>query len=113
MHVANEQGKMSTEEEIKTEISLVPEETALVLIEFQNEFTTEGGALHDAVKECMEETGTLKNARKVMDAARSAGCKIIHLPIMYEEVRRTNVNHVRNKQILLYFSFRLSYLSSY
>jgi len=85
VHVANEQGKMSTEEEIKTEISLVPEETALVLIEFQNEFTTEGGALHDAVKECMEETGTLKNARKVMDAARSAGCKIIHLPIMYEE----------------------------
>lgn len=76
---------MSNEEERKTEISLSAEETALVLIEFQNEFTTEGGALHDAVKECMEKTGTLENARKVMDAARSAGCKIIHLPIMFDE----------------------------
>lgn len=28
--------------------------TALVLIEFQNEFTTEGGKLHGAVKEVME-----------------------------------------------------------
>lgn len=29
---------------------LDPKETALVLIEYQNEFTTPGGALHDAVK---------------------------------------------------------------
>ena len=87
VHVTNESARMSTEEE-KTEISLKPEETAIVLIEYQNEFTTEGGALHDAVKECMEATGTLKNSRKVMDATRSAGCTIIHLPIAYEEVRR-------------------------
>lgn len=60
-------------------------ETAVVLIEFQNEFCTDGGALHDAVKECMEKTGTLKNARNVMDATRSAGCKIIHVPIIFEE----------------------------
>jgi len=76
---------MSNEEESKTEISLVAENTALVLIEYQNEFTTEGGALHDAVKECMEKTGTLENSRKVMDAARAAGCKIIHMPITFDE----------------------------
>jgi len=76
---------MSNEEESKTEMSLMAEETSLVLIEYQNEFTTAGGALHEAVKECMEKTGTLENSKKVMDAARSAGCKIIHLPIMFEE----------------------------
>ena len=27
--------------------------TALLLVEYQNEFTTEGGKLHDAVKESM------------------------------------------------------------
>lgn len=83
---------MSNEEESKTELSLTAEETAIVLIEFQNEFTTEGGALHDAVKDCMEKTGTLENARKAMDAARSAGCKIFHLPITFEEVSSRNTH---------------------
>jgi len=41
--------------------------------------------LHDAVKECMEATGTLENSRKVMDAARDAGCTIIHCPITFEK----------------------------
>ena len=66
---------------------LDPSKTALVLIEYQNEFTTEGGALHDAVKECMEKTGTIANSKKVMDKARDAGCTIIHVPIEFDEVR--------------------------
>ena len=87
IQVSNEQAnKMSGESE--TELSISPKETALVFIEFQNEFTTEGGALHDAVKECMAKTGTLANAKKFMDEGRAAGCKIIHVPIMYDEVRR-------------------------
>ena len=35
---------------------LKPENTACLFIEFQNEFTTEGGKLHDAVKGVMAET---------------------------------------------------------
>ena len=70
---------MSTEEPL----SLSPEETALVLIEYQNEFTTEGGGLYEAVKECIDKTGTLENSKKVMDAAREAGCTIIHVPISF------------------------------
>ena len=35
---------------------IVPAKTALVCIEFQNEFTTEGGKLHGAVKDVMAET---------------------------------------------------------
>lgn len=75
--------KMSSTEEA---LKLDPSETAIVLIEYQNEFTTEGGALHGAVKECMDATGTLGNSRKVMDAARESGATIIHVPIMYEPV---------------------------
>ena len=35
--------------------------TALLLVEFQNEFCTEGGALHEAVKENMQQTNMLLN----------------------------------------------------
>jgi len=65
--------------------SLDASETAIVLIEFQNEFATEGGKLHAAVKESMDANGTLENAKKVMDGAREAGCAIIHCPIAFEK----------------------------
>lgn len=68
------------------EFSLEASETAIVLIEYQNEFTTEGGKLHAAVKDCMDATGTLANSRKLMDTAREAGCTIIHCPISFEKV---------------------------
>ena len=32
-----------------------PKRTALVLIEYQNDFTSKGGTLHDAVKGVMEQ----------------------------------------------------------
>lgn len=73
--------KMSPTEEA---LKLNPTETAVVFIEYQNEFTTEGGALHDAVKDCMVATGTLGNSRKIMDAAREAGAIIVHVPIVFE-----------------------------
>jgi nicotinamidase-related amidase len=60
-----------------------PSKTALVLIEFQNDFTSEGGALHGAVSASMEATGMLKNVQGVIDAARSAGATIIHSPIQF------------------------------
>ena len=40
-----------------------PKRTAVVLIEFQNDFASEGGALHGAVQDVMERTGMLDNAR--------------------------------------------------
>lgn len=65
-------------------LKLDPKETALVLIEYQNEFTTEGGKLHDAVKEVMDKTNMLENSKTIMDKMRSAGCKILHLPISFQ-----------------------------
>ena len=87
-------------------LTLNPEETACVFIEFQNEFTTEGGALYDAVKECMEKTGTLGNARKVMDTARAAGCTIIHVPIAFEKVRLEMFLGVSSTEFLNMISIR-------
>ena len=60
-----------------------PHRTALVLIEYQNDFTTEGGSLHDAVKGVMDETGMLENTKRLVDEARKAGATIIHAPISF------------------------------
>ena len=64
-------------------MSVDPKRTAVVLIEFQNDFTSEGGALHDAVSEVMEQTGMLENARALVEAARAAGATIVHAPITF------------------------------
>jgi nicotinamidase-related amidase len=60
-----------------------PKRTAVVLIEYQNDFTSEGGALHPAVREVMESTGMLENTRRLAEAARAAGATIVHAPIGY------------------------------
>jgi nicotinamidase-related amidase len=60
-----------------------PKHTAVVLIEYQNDFTSEGGALHDAVNDVMESTGMLENTRALVDAARAAGATIVHAPITF------------------------------
>lgn len=60
-----------------------PETTALVLIEFQNDFTTPGGTLHDAVKEVIDDTGTIDHAVEAADAVRAAGGSVLHCPISF------------------------------
>ena len=62
---------------------LDPKETALVLIEYQNEFLSEGGKLHDPLKECLQHTNLISNSAKLTKAARSKGCSIFHVPIMF------------------------------
>jgi nicotinamidase-related amidase len=60
-----------------------PKRTAVVLVEYQNDFTSEGGALHDAVRDVMERTGMLENTRRLVGAARGAGATVVHAPISY------------------------------
>jgi len=57
--------------------------TAVVLVEYQNDFASEGGALHDAVRDVMKSTGMLENTRRLVEAARGAGATIVHAPISY------------------------------
>ena len=64
-------------------MSLDPATTAVVLIEYQNEFTSDGGALHGAVAEVMDKTNMLDNTRQVVEAARAAGATIMHAPITF------------------------------
>ena len=60
-----------------------PAKTAVVLIEFQNDFTNDGGALHEAVKGVMDDSGMLANSRRMADEARKAGATVIHAPITF------------------------------
>jgi nicotinamidase-related amidase len=64
-------------------VAFDPKRTAVVLIEFQNDFTSEGGALHGAVRDVMEITGMLASTRRLVEAARGAGATIVHAPISY------------------------------
>ncbi|TWE10276.1 cysteine hydrolase family protein [Rudaeicoccus suwonensis] len=65
------------------QLTLDPSRTAVVLIEFQNEFTSPGGVLHDAVAPVMDKTGMLANTVAFVDKARAAGVTIMHAPITF------------------------------
>lgn len=74
-------------------MELNPNETALVLIEFQNDFTSEGGIFHGAVKGVMDATNMLDHTVDTVKAAREAGVNIVYVPISftpdYHEVTST------------------------
>jgi len=61
-----------------------PATTALVLVEFQNDFTSQGGSLHEAVAGVMASTGMLDKAAHAADATRAAGACVIHSPITFQ-----------------------------
>ncbi len=65
-------------------MSIDPQRTALVLIEFQNDFTTEGGTLHGAVKDVMASTNMLDNTVALAERARAAGATVVHVPISFK-----------------------------
>jgi len=60
-------------------------QTAVVLIEFQNEFCKEGGKLHDAVKDEIARLDTVGNAVKLAEKAREKGCLVVHCPFVYDQ----------------------------
>jgi nicotinamidase-related amidase len=65
------------------DMAIDPKTTAVVLIEYQNDFTSDGGVLHDAVSEVMDSTKMLSKTKDVVDAARSAGATVMHAPITF------------------------------
>lgn len=62
-----------------------PKQTAVVLIEYQNDFTSPGGTLHDAVKGVMSSTNMLENTKETVERARELGATIVHAPITFTE----------------------------
>ncbi|UYZ64301.1 isochorismatase family cysteine hydrolase [Hymenobacter weizhouensis] len=59
--------------------------TAVVLIEFQNDFTTPGGCLHEAVRSVMQQTNMLAHTEELVRQARTYGALIVHVPISFTE----------------------------
>ncbi len=66
-------------------MNLNPEKTAVVLIEFQNDFTSIGGSLHEAVKEVMQATQMLDNTVSLVTKFREIGALVIHVPISFTD----------------------------
>ncbi len=66
-------------------MNLDPTTSAILLIEYQNEFTSRGGVLHAAVAGVMAETNMLANTVAVVRAARPRGVTIMHAPISFAE----------------------------
>ena len=64
--------------------TLKANETALVLIEFQNEFAKPGGKNYDYVKDVMEKNKTIPNTVDLVAKARAKGIKILYVPIFFE-----------------------------
>lgn len=64
-------------------MNIQPNRTAVVCIEFQNEFCSPGGAFFEAVRPVIEANDTINNAVQVVNAAREAGCTVIHVPIWF------------------------------
>lgn len=60
------------------------EETAIVFIEFQNDFCKEGGGLYGGVKEQIAAQNTIVNAKDCIEKARGKALTLI-MPILFEE----------------------------
>ncbi len=65
-------------------MAIDPSTTAVVLIEYQNDFTSPGGVLHEAVEAVMEKTDMLARTVRVAAAARAAGATVMHAPITFK-----------------------------
>jgi nicotinamidase-related amidase len=57
---------------------LNPRETAILFVDFQNEFVTENGKLYPILKEELKRKNVLQNAISLIKAARESGVLIVH-----------------------------------
>lgn len=60
-------------------------ETAVIMIEFQNEFCKPGGKLYEVCKSELERQKIIPNAIRLLEGARRKGCLIIHSPFVFDE----------------------------
>lgn len=79
---------------------MIASQTALILIEYQHDFTSENGALHEGVKHCMQQTNMLAHSQAALKAAREKGVTIIYSPISfsdnYREIRKPTYGVLQN-----------------
>jgi len=86
------QERVFTPELAKGGVQLDASKTAFVMIEFQNEFCTEGGKLNGAVAESMAAQNIMANATAAVAGARTKGAKVIMCPITFKPDGSDNPN---------------------
>eukprot|EP00536_Pseudo-nitzschia_multiseries_P018744 jgi/Psemu1/293632/fgenesh1_pg.3036_\ len=64
--------------------------TAILLLDFQNEYVKKGGKLHHDVGETINSTGVLRNVPRLVEHARKMGALIIYSPVVMKETGRFN-----------------------
>ena len=63
-----------------SEFKFPKDKTAIVLIEPQNDFLTEGGTMYAHIKEQLADRHVIANLQNLLDGARKAGIKIFYCP---------------------------------
>ena len=58
-------------------------DTAVVLVDVDNDFLSEEGKLNAAIKEVLDANQVIANINKLINSARNAGAQIIHVPIVF------------------------------
>ena len=73
--------KLGTGKTLKAEpeaICLAPEQTALIVIDMQNAYTSQGGYLDLAGFDVSKTKPVVENIKKAVDAAHAAGIQVIY-----------------------------------
>lgn len=60
-----------------------PKKTAIVLVDDDNDFLSEDGKLHGAIKEILHEKQVVDNINDLIGKARARGVTIVHVPIVF------------------------------
>lgn len=63
-----------------TNDAYIADQTALLVVDPYNDFMSEGGKLHAAIKPTADASGLYDNLRKIIPAARAAGIKVFIVP---------------------------------
>jgi len=58
--------------------------TAVIVVDMQNAFVSRGGMFDIAGRDLSSAEGVIENNRRMIDAARKAGCKIVYLKMSYD-----------------------------
>lgn len=69
-----------------------PSKTAIILVEFQNEFASEDGNLYPGVSTVMKDNNMINNTVYLVEYARTVGVHIFHAPIVFDGSGRDNPN---------------------
>merc|ERR1719343_67074 len=85
-------GRTFSPADAKGGIQIEASKTAVLLIEYQNEFTSEGGKLHDVVKDVMKANDMLNKSAAVAHVVRKSGGKVFHAPISFAQDGSDNPN---------------------